>query len=96
MKVDYTRSTYSTQGIYSTDNGSSKAGATSSTGVPTDSLTISGDVELAARAMAAAKNSPDIRPEAVERGRALLEKGIDVNKLADTMIESMSGSWQAE
>ncbi len=87
MKVDNSRPAYGTAGPYGVDTPAARSSTQASTGSPaSDTLSISGDVELAARAMAAAKDAPDIRPEAVARGKALLAKGVDVEALSDAML----------
>jgi len=95
MKVDYTRPAYGTSGTYGADLAARKSGTQVSTGTPaSDSLSISGDVGLATRAMAAASAAPDIRPDAVARGQALLEKGVDTAALSDAMISGLLESWR--
>jgi flagellar biosynthesis anti-sigma factor FlgM len=59
-----------------------------------DEVRVSSGAQLAANAIAAATQSPDVRPEAVARGRALLaagKLGTDANKLADALIDSALG-----
>lgn len=93
MKVDNTRPAYGTTGTYGIDGSNARSGAAASTGnTPSDAVSISSDVELAARAMAAAHNAPDVRPEAVERGKALLKNGIDLETLSDAMLNA----WRME
>lgn len=58
----------------------------------TDQVRLSGTGQLAAAAAAAANEAPDVRPEAVARGRALLERGElgnDAGRLADRLIDSL-------
>lgn len=57
-----------------------------------DQVRLSTTGQLAASAAAAANETPDVRPEAVARGRALLERGElgqDAGRLADRMIDSL-------
>ena len=51
---------------------------------------------LAERALSAANKTPDIRPEAVERGRALIAKPVDVEQLSDAMVYRLLESWKTE
>ncbi len=58
-----------------------------------DSVRLSGDLQLADAAVRAAAVAGDVRPEAVARARALLENGelgADPDRLADRLIESLS------
>jgi flagellar biosynthesis anti-sigma factor FlgM len=57
-----------------------------------DKVQVSTTGQLAATAAAAANAVPDLRPDAVERGRALLERGElgrDAERLADALIDSL-------
>lgn len=57
-----------------------------------DQVRLSSTGQLAATAAAAASAAPDIRPEAVARGRALIESGDlgrDAARLADALIDSL-------
>lgn len=57
-----------------------------------DQVRVSTTGQLAAAAAARANEASDIRPEAVERGRALLERGElgrDAGRLADKLIDSL-------
>jgi flagellar biosynthesis anti-sigma factor FlgM len=59
-----------------------------------DQVRVSTTSQLAATAAAAANAAPDIRPEAVARGRDLLasgELGRDAERLADKLIDSLLG-----
>lgn len=97
MKVDYTRPAYGTSGTYGLDSSNPRSSSQVSTGTPTsDSLSISGDVELAKRAMSAAASSPDVRPEAVARGKAALANGVDVKQVSEEMISRLLESWRIE
>jgi hypothetical protein len=58
----------------------------------TDGVRLSGDVRLAQEAVRAASLQESVRPDAVARGRALLESGslgTDVDRLATLMIDSL-------
>ena len=94
MKVDYTRPTYGTTGTYGVDSSTTRPASAPTTSAASDSVSISGDMGLAERALSAAKNSPAIRPEAVERGRARLAQGIDVEALSDAMVSHLLESWK--
>jgi len=97
MKVDNTRPAYGTTGTYGVDTANPRSSAQVSTGAPaSDTLSFSGDVELAERAMAAASASSDIRPEAVARGKELLKSPVDVEALSDAMISRMLEAWRME
>ncbi len=96
MKVDTTRQAYGTQGTYGVEHSTSRPGGQVSTGTQSDSLSISGDVELATQAMAAASTSPGIRPEAVARGKELIKNGVDVEALSDAMITRALDAWRTE
>lgn len=57
-----------------------------------DQVRVSTAGQLAAAAAAAANAASDIRPEAVARGRDLLERGAlgaDANRLADALIDRL-------
>jgi len=57
-----------------------------------DQVRLSSTGQLAATAAARANEASDVRPEAVERGRALLERGelgADAGRLADALIDSL-------
>ena len=59
---------------------------------PADQVRVSTTGQLAAAAAAKANESTDIRPEAVARGRELLEQGElgrDAGRLADALIDSL-------
>ena len=56
----------------------------------TDQVSVSSDAQLASAAIDAAKKASDMRPEAVARGKALLESGnlgADAERLADVLID---------
>jgi flagellar biosynthesis anti-sigma factor FlgM len=55
-----------------------------------DRVRVSDDAKLASAAIAAAEQSPDVRPEAVARGKAVLASGklgLDHERLADAIID---------
>jgi anti-sigma28 factor (negative regulator of flagellin synthesis) len=57
-----------------------------------DAVTVSPDVELAQKAIDAASRPAEVRPDAVARGKALLEGGTlgsDPAALADTLIQRL-------
>lgn len=57
-----------------------------------DAVTVSPDVQLAQRAIDSASQPTSIRPDAVERGKALLASGSlgsDAGQLADTLIQHL-------
>jgi len=57
-----------------------------------DQVKLSSTGQLAAAAAQAANDAPEVRPEAVARGKALLESGklgSDPARLADKMIDSL-------
>jgi flagellar biosynthesis anti-sigma factor FlgM len=57
-----------------------------------DQVKLSSTGQLAAAAAQAANDAPEVRPDAVARGKALLESGTlgsDPARLADAMIDSL-------
>ena len=88
MKVDYTRPAVGTYGV---DVKASRAGAQGSSARGQDSATLSGDVALVSKALAAATAEPGIRPEAVARGKAIVESNqpLDVEALSDALIDRL-------
>jgi flagellar biosynthesis anti-sigma factor FlgM len=65
-------------------------GAAASQATSSDQVSVSPDAKLASAAITAAQKTPDVRPEAVARGKALLESGklgTDVEHLADLLID---------
>jgi len=57
-----------------------------------DHVQVSSDAQLAATAVDAAKQAPDIRTDKVERAKALLADGTlgqDAGKLADSLIDHL-------
>ena len=100
MKVDYTRPAYGTSGTYGSDLTTPRTStqvASSPSGA--DTLSISGDVALAKRALIAAQATSDTRPDAVARGKALVESGnagVDLEELSDALISRLLESWRME
>ena len=57
-----------------------------------DAVTVSPDVELAQRAIDSARQPTAVRPDAIERGKALVARGslgTDAGQLADSMIQRL-------
>ena len=72
--------------------GNSRTAAPSGDASIQDSVELSGDLQLVAKAVAALTGTDDIRPEAVARGKALVASGEihhDVEGLADAIIDSI-------
>ena len=72
------------------EGGSHKGAARTSGAGGGDQVSLSTGVQLATSAVSAAERSPDVRPEAVERAKALLESGKlgnDPDRLADALID---------
>ena len=56
----------------------------------TDQVRVSSDAQLASAAIEAANKASDVRPEAVARGKALLDSGklgADAERLADVLLD---------
>ena len=100
MKIQAARaeelaSTQQTQQTDRTRGARSESASQGSDAVVTDRFEKSPDAQLAEMAVRAATNTPDIRPEVVERAKAKLmsgELGADMERLADKMIDSLLGS----
>lgn len=63
-------------------------------GNATDRVEVSSDAQLVASAIRAAEEAPEVRPEAVERGRRALNDGTlgqDSGRLADRIIDALLG-----
>lgn len=81
-------------------DGPADTGRTGSAGAPrvspgADRVETSPDLRLAAVATNAIFQMPDVRPEAVERGRRAMadgSAGSDANRLADAILTSLLGS----
>ena len=100
MKIQAARaedlaSTQQTQQTERTRGARTESASSVSDAVVTDRFEKSPDAQLADTAVAAAVNSPDIRPDVVERAKQKLlsgELGADAERLADRMIDSLLGS----
>jgi flagellar biosynthesis anti-sigma factor FlgM len=69
---------------------SRNTGAAGTSGV--DTVRVSSEAQLASNAIAAVKQLPEVRPEAVARGRALLQSGTlgaDASRLADAILKDL-------
>jgi hypothetical protein len=67
-------------------------GAQSDSAPHRDRVSLSGELRLVGAALQAAASRPDVRPEAVGRARALLERGelgTDLHKLAESLLNSL-------
>ena len=74
----------------------SRTGAAGTPRIPfgTDRVETSPDLRLAAAATSAIFKMPEVRPEAVERGRRAIANGTagsDANRLADAILTSLLG-----
>ena len=61
-------------------------------GQSSDRVEVSPEAQLVAAAIQAAHDAPDVRPDAVERGRLALESGTlgqDTSRLADRIIDAL-------
>jgi flagellar biosynthesis anti-sigma factor FlgM len=93
MKIDNNRSGLDSLGTVKTegtDAASSSQAARAEKARRGDQVAVSSGAQLAGAAVRAAEDAPDIRPEAVERAKALLEAGRigdDPLKLADALID---------
>jgi flagellar biosynthesis anti-sigma factor FlgM len=69
-----------------------KAAKAGTAAAGSDQFSVSADAKLASSAIDAVSKAPDIRPEAVARGKALLAEGKlgnDPDRLADALIDSL-------
>lgn len=101
MKID---DAYNAIDLYATTQ-ANQAGKTEKSGKPAertgaamppggDAVQVSDEARLRAAALKAVEDAPAIRPEAVARGKALLESGklgADAGALADRMIDALLG-----
>ena len=74
------------------DSGRSTSKPTNPVG-SADTVQLSDDLRLATQAINAIATPPDVRPDAVARGRALLasgDLGTDAQALADRMLDAMT------
>ena len=72
--------------------GRSGGSGTSRVAASTDRVETSADLKLAAAAMQAVLGTPDVRPDAIARGRQALENGTlgaDANRLADSILTAL-------
>ena len=70
------------------------AGAGQASKAGGDRVEVSTDAQLISAAAQAAKDSPDVRPEAVARGRRALENGAlgaDPDRLAQRIVDALLG-----
>ena len=82
------------RGEASTASGRSGQAGTQRTTAGTDRVETSPDLRLASLATNAILKSPDVRPEAVERGRRAIADGTaggDADRLADAILTSLIG-----
>ena len=96
MKIDGNRSAAGTDPTDTTWRITPGRGAEADGVAPAsqDTVAVSADVRLAQRAIDAVNQLPDIRPEAVARGRDLLASGTlgaDPQRLADAMFDDVFG-----
>lgn len=96
MKIEGNRPTHEAEALTRTDAQKGQKPATNRAAVTGDRVEVSADAEkaqgLVADAVKAANALPDIRQEAVARGRAKLESGelgADAEKLADAIIDDL-------
>ena len=76
----------------STEQSSSSGSAVQGPGQSTDRVEVSPEAQLVAAAIQAAHDAPEVRPDAVERGRLALERGTlgqDTSRLADRIIDAL-------
>lgn len=78
--------------VESTRQGDAKAiAAAGKRGRTVDEVQLSAGAQFASSTMSVARNSPDIRPEAVARAEALMAAGVlgaDPGRLADRLIDA--------
>ncbi len=96
MKIEGNRPTHETDALSRADAGKARQTPQNRAADKGDRVEVSGDVKqvqsLVTSAVKAANDLPDIRPDAVARGRARLESGelgADANKLADALIDDL-------
>lgn len=93
MKIDSNRTGLDSLGTVKTDAADTAAPSTAERpgiAAPSDQVQFSSGAQLAGAAARAAEDAPDVRPEAVERAKALLESGrlgADPFALADAIID---------
>ena len=96
MKIDGNRPTQEAEALARAEAGKGKKPAPNRATATGDRVEVSADAQkaqgLVADAVKAVNALPDIRPEAVARGRARLESGelgADAGKLADALIDDL-------
>jgi flagellar biosynthesis anti-sigma factor FlgM len=96
MKIEGNRPTHETESLTRADASKGQKPAPNRAADAGDRVEVSADAKkaqgLVADAVKAAQALPDVRAEAVARGRALLESGTlgaDANKLADAIIDDI-------
>lgn len=96
MKIDQNRANLDTlRGVGADavrDEKAAAAGKATLDARSADQVKLSSTGQLAAAAAQAANEAPEVRPEAVARGKALLESGQlgnDPGRLADKLIDSL-------
>jgi flagellar biosynthesis anti-sigma factor FlgM len=96
MKIEGNRPTHETDALSRADAGKGKQTSQNRAADKGDRVEVSGDAKqvqsLITSAVKAANDLPDVRPEAVARGKALLESGelgADANRLADAIINDL-------
>ena len=93
MKIEQPRANSREDGVRidNVADGTSRAAATPGVSQEADAVRLSGDLQLASRAIQAAATDED-RSQVIDRARALLERGelgVDVDRLADRMIDAL-------
>jgi flagellar biosynthesis anti-sigma factor FlgM len=94
MKVDNPRAQFGAE-VTRIANDASAPAKRPGASVQGDAVKLSGDLRLADEAVRAAAVTDDVRPEAVEKARALVargEVGTDLERLADRLIDSLLDS----
>jgi flagellar biosynthesis anti-sigma factor FlgM len=96
MKIDGNRPAHEAEALARADAGKGHKPAPNRTAPAGDRVEVSADAQkaqgLVADAVKAVNALPDVRPEAVARGRARLESGdlgADATKLADALIDDL-------
>ena len=97
MKIEGNRPTHETESLTRADAAKGQKPAPNRAADAGDRVDVSTDAKkvqgLVADAVKAANALPDVRPEAVARGRAKLESGelgADAGKLADAIIDDLT------
>jgi flagellar biosynthesis anti-sigma factor FlgM len=93
MKIDSNRPNFDTSPVGQADATKAsdvKSAGASATSRGADQVSVSPAAQFASSAIAAASSAPDVRPDVVERAKALLADGKigdDPHRLADAMID---------